>query len=88
MKHFNVIGLVFASVVALSTLFTSVSAQSVTVVEYRNKTLDAYFITGRVSEQQLLDTVADFSRTGMSFQASEAATAPQRSPKFAAFTSA
>ena len=85
MKHFNVIRLVFASVVALSTLFTSVSAQSVTVVEYRNKTLDAYFITGRVSEQQLLDTVADFSRTGMSFQAVEAATAPSALTKICRF---
>lgn len=52
----------------------SALAQSVTVVEYRNKTLDAYFITGRAAEQALLDTVADFSRTGMSFQAASAAT--------------
>ena len=51
-------------------------AQSVNVVEYRNKTLDAYFITGRANEQALLDTVADFSRTGMTFQATSAASAP------------
>ena len=76
MKHFNLVSLIFASVVALSTLFASVNAQPVTVVEYRNKTLDAYFITGRVAEQQLLDTVADFTRTGMSFQATAAASAP------------
>ncbi len=85
MKHFNVIRLIFASVVALSTLFASVSAQTVTVVEYRNKTLDAYFITGRVAEQQLLDTVADFSRTGMSFQASAAAAAPSALTKICRF---
>ena len=50
-------------------------AQTVNVVEYRNKALDAYFITGRASEQALLDTVADFSRTGMTFQATSAASA-------------
>ena len=49
-------------------------AQTVNVVEYRNKTLDAYFITGRANEQAVLDTVADFSRTGMTFQAVSATT--------------
>ena len=44
-------------------------AQTVNVVEYRNRALNAYFITGRATEQALLDTVADFSRTGMSFEA-------------------
>ena len=53
---------------------TQTQAQTVNVVEYRNKTLDAYFITGRASEQAALDAVADFSRTGMSFQAVSAAT--------------
>jgi len=53
-----------------------VQTETVTVVEYRNKTLDAYFITGRANEQALLDTVADFSRTGMTFQATAAASAP------------
>ena len=51
-----------------------VGAQTVNVVEYRNKTLDAYFITGHANEQALLDTVANFSRTGMSFQAVSATT--------------
>ncbi len=74
MKHFNFLRLLVASLFALSTLLTPAAAQTVTVVEYRNKTLDAYFITGRVAEQQLLDTVADFSRTGMSFQAESATT--------------
>ena len=53
---------------------TQTHAQTVNVVEYRNKTLDAYFITGRANEQALLDTVADFSRTGMTFQAVAATT--------------
>ncbi len=55
---------------------TSASAQSVTVIEYYNKALDAYFITGRGNEQQQLDAVADFQRTGMSFQALSAVSAP------------
>jgi hypothetical protein len=32
----------------------------VTVVEYYNRTLNTYFITGRTAEQQMLDQVADF----------------------------
>ena len=51
-------------------------AQTVTVVEYYNKVVDAYFITGRTNEQTALDGVADFQRTGMTFQATAAATAP------------
>ena len=51
-------------------------AQSISVIEYYNKTLDAYFITGKVAEQAALDGVADFQRTGMTFQAVAAATAP------------
>ena len=58
----------FASAVA--------SAQPVTVVEYYNRALDAYFMTGRGNEQTLLDSLpADFSRTGMEFAATAAATA-------------
>lgn len=48
----------------------------VTVVEYYNRALDAYFITGRSNEQATLDAVADFQRTGMSFAAVSASTAP------------
>lgn len=48
---------------------TAAGAQPVTVVEYYNTPLDAYFITGRANEQQQLDGVADFKRTGMTFQA-------------------
>ena len=47
----------------------SVTAQSVTVVEFYNKAVDAYFITGRLPEQQSLDALPDFRRTGMSFDA-------------------
>lgn len=48
----------------------------VTVVEYYNRALDAYFITGRSNEQATLDGIADFQRTGMSFSALSASTAP------------
>lgn len=55
---------------------TSTSAQSVTVVEYYSRALDAYFMTGRSSEQSLLDGLpADFSRTGMQFTATAASAA-------------
>lgn len=59
-----------ASALLLSmSVASTVSAAPITVVEYYNRTLDAYFITGRAAEQQQLDQVADFVRTGMSFQA-------------------
>lgn len=63
----------FAAVVGLTT-----AVQAVTVVEYYNATLDAYFITGRDSEKQALDAVPSFRRTGMTFQAAAAenATSP------------
>ena len=65
------------ALVGLSMLgVSSVSAQAVKVVEYYNKPLDAYFITGRVNEQTALDAVASFERTGMSFQAVAASGAP------------
>ena len=48
---------------------SGVQAQTVTVVEYYNKSIDAYFVTGRANEQSALDGVADFQRTGMTFQA-------------------
>ena len=51
------------------------SAQTVTAVEYYNKAVDAYFITARAAEQTVLDGVADFQRTGMTFQAVAAASA-------------
>lgn len=64
---------------ALSSSLNSAWAQSVTVTEYYNKTLDAYFITGRANEQQTLDATADFQRTGMTFQAVAASAAERGS---------
>ncbi len=61
----------------LASLGNAASAQTtVTVVEYYNRALDAYFITGRASEKTTLDGIADFSRTGMTFQAISASGAP------------
>ncbi|MBL8309529.1 MAG: hypothetical protein JNL19_03805 [Burkholderiales bacterium] len=45
------------------------SAQAVTVVEYYNRVLDAYFITSRTAEINALDLGVDFERTGASFSA-------------------
>ena len=45
------------------------SQTSITVVEYFNATLNAYFITGRSNEQTALDASPNFLRTGMSFRA-------------------
>ena len=61
--YFPLIGLL------LLTMTTPLYAQTVTVVEYRNAALDAYFITGRSTEQALLDANTSFTRTGMSFTA-------------------
>lgn len=60
-------------------------AQTVTVVEYYNKPLDAYFITGRAGEQQQLDAQPDFQRTGMSFQAVAATGAPANATRVCRF---
>lgn len=57
----------------LLSLSVSVVANAVTVIEYYNAALDAYFITGRSNEQALLDGSSGFRRTGMSFQAADAA---------------
>lgn len=51
------------------------TTSAVTVVEYHNAALDAYFITGRSNEQTLLDGAAGFRRTGMTFQATNGADA-------------
>ena len=56
-------------VTLLSAPWQSALAQSVSVVEFYSKSLDAYFITGRQNEQQSLDGLSDFKRTGMSFDA-------------------
>jgi len=64
--------------IAAAALWPAVSpAQTpVTVVEYYVKALDSYFITGRDNEKSLLDGLAGFSRTGMSFAGVAAAGAP------------
>ncbi|MCS6996778.1 MAG: S41 family peptidase [Casimicrobiaceae bacterium] len=51
------------------------AAETVTVVEYYNTRINAYFITGRAHEQALLDGIADFRRTGMTFEARAASAA-------------
>ncbi len=58
---------------SLALVTGSAFAQAVAVVEFYNKTLDAYFITGRSAEQQALDARSDFLRTGMTFDAIAAA---------------
>ena len=75
-KKFLRINLAALALTAVSGTLSSAWAQSVTVIEYYNKPLDAYFITGRVAEQLKLDASGDFLRTGMTFQAVEAASAP------------
>ena len=53
---------------------TAAFAQTpVSVVEYYNKTIASYFLTGRAAEQATLDATADFQRTGVSFVATAAA---------------
>lgn len=64
---------------------SSVWAQAVNVVEYYNKPLDAYFITGRANEQTALDALASFERTGMSFQAVAASGAPASATRICRF---
>ena len=75
------------AIAALMFAFNAVNAwgQAVTVVEYYSKTLDAYFITGRASEQATLDTVAAFQRTGMTFTAVSAGSAPASLTKICRF---
>ncbi len=66
--------LLLVTFATLATSATRAVAQTpVTVVEYYNKTIAAYFLTGRSSEQATLDTVSDFQRTGVSFTAVSAA---------------
>ncbi len=60
--------------VLCSAVTTTAFAQTpVTVVEYYNKAIASYFLTGRAAEQATLDGAADFERTGMTFVATSAA---------------
>lgn len=74
MKSFSLSRSLVALLVAAGSLWAaSASAQqAVTVVEYYNKSIAAYFLTGRASEQTSLDAVADFQRTGVTFVATSA----------------
>jgi hypothetical protein len=76
-----------AALATILVAFNSVtaSAQTVTAVEYYNKAVDAYFLTARANEQATLDTVADFQRTGMTFQAVAAASASAAQTKICRF---
>ena len=51
---------------------TAFAQTPVTVVEYYNKTIASYFLTGRAAEQAALDGAADFQRTGATFVATAA----------------
>lgn len=62
-----------AAAVGLSLAQPAMAQTAVTVVEYYNKGIAAYFLTGRQDEQTQLDAIADFQRTGMSFVASASA---------------
>ena len=72
-------------VVTLALFASAASAQSVTVVEFYNKVLDAYFITGRLAEQSALDGQSAFKRTGMTFEATSAASAATGSTRICRF---
>lgn len=76
--------------VALATVVVALNAptavaQTVTAVEYYNKFVDAYFVTGRTNEQAALDGAADFQRTGMTFQAVAAVSASAAQTKICRF---
>ena len=59
--------------------------ETVTVIEYYNQSLDAYFITARPNEQTLLDSTAGFSRTGTRFVANAAADATSSQTRICRF---
>ncbi len=60
---------------AAATATTAQAVETVTVIEYYNQSLDAYFITARVDEQTLLDSSPNFVHTGTRFVANAAADA-------------
>lgn len=69
--------LIRGMLVTLCVMFaeTAFAQTPVTVVEYYNKSIASYFLTGRATEQATLDATGDFQRTGMSFVATAAANA-------------
>lgn len=79
---------IFGSAIAIGLacgLAPSAAAQAVTVIEYYNKPLDAYFITGRATEQATVDANTDFQRTGMTFQALAASAATAATTRICRF---
>ena len=84
-KKFLQIILAALALTAATATVSSAWAQSVTVVEYYNKPLDAYFITGRATEQQTVDANTDFQRTGMTFQALAASAATSATTRICRF---
>lgn len=52
---------------------TTFAQTPVSVVEYYNKSIASYFLTGRATEQATLDATPAFMRTGVSFVATAAA---------------
>jgi len=85
LKKFPQIILAALAFTAASSAISSAWAQAVTVIEYYNKPLDAYFITGRTTEQQTLDANTDFLRTGMTFQAIAATAASSATTRICRF---
>lgn len=73
----------FCVIAALSV--AAEAAETVTVTEYYNKDLDSYFITGRADEQQTLDSVSSFNRTGAVFVALPANAATSRQTRICRF---
>lgn len=70
---------------ALSVLQAAHATETVTVIEYYNQSLDAYFITARPAEQVLLDSSAGFSRTGTRFVANAATDATANQARICRF---
>jgi C-terminal processing protease CtpA/Prc len=62
-----------ATIVGMFSASPASAQQAVTVVEYYNKSIAAYFLTGRAAEQATLDGISTFERTGVSFVATTAA---------------
>ena len=61
------------------------AAETVTVIEYYHRDLDSYFITGRADEQQALDGISAFNRTGAAFVALPANSATSKQTRICRF---
>lgn len=83
-KYLSIFGSAIAVALACGAA-SNAAAQAVTVIEYYNKPLDAYFITGRPTEQATVDANTDFQRTGMTFQAIAASAATAATTRICRF---